>query len=256
MEQASGHWLQACVTYWPTASCMQTSTWYTCQVISTRQSQIRLQATSGYLQTSWGAMRFQFSSQRYLSNIFQLYLLTIPYTDANRRTDLSPVKKINRAQKIPCCLLNVASILSVVFSIGLRPHIHNSDALSSQLRQAWRPKLRLYTSQASFTDSLSCRHRLWTVSLSLYCLLLRKSLRKNQLKYYKGSRSYQAFSGTNIFHNKKLSRNLLLVLRHKGMKSPSNHPYNSLKSNELKFVFNILITNWLTGENNSPSSLN
>ena len=36
----------------------------------------------------------------------------------------------------------------------------------------------------------------------------------------------------------------------------SNRLCNLLKANELRTIFNILATSWLSGDNNSPSSLN
>ena len=46
------------------------------------------------------------------------------------------------------------------------------------------------------------------------------------------------------------------MLEDKKAEVPSNRLYNLLKSNELQVGFDTLVTSWLSGDNNSPSSLN
>ena len=55
---------------------------------------------------------------------------------------------------------------------------------------------------------------------------------------------------------KKKSQDFQIVLGDERTKIRSSHLYNSMKANKLQTRFDVLATNWLSSDNNSPSSLN
>jgi hypothetical protein len=58
------------------------------------------------------------------------------------------------------------------------------------------------------------------------------------------------------FSYKKLEGDSQMVAEDKGVEIYPNSRCNSLKANELQTIFDLLVTSWLSGDNNSPSSLN